>query len=114
MPGVPDVPGVPSAEELHLGGRLPTEAAHPLDHPDGIGIVAGIAPLGFSVPVLMHGTREGGTRNRWTASQFPGSGPVQERTRKHCETHRRGGADDWLENVTVVPRGNGGYDLRGW
>ena len=101
-------------EPLHLGMRLPTEQARPFDDPDGTGIVAGIAPLGFSVPVLLHGTPDGGTRYRWTASQFPESGPVQKRIREHCETHERADADDWLENVTVVRRQNGGHDLRGW
>jgi hypothetical protein len=69
---------------LRLGGPLPTEEAHPFDHPDGIGIVAGIAPLGFSVPVLMGGTPGGGMRYRWTARQFPDSGPVRERIDKHA------------------------------
>ena len=49
----------------------------------------------------------------WAASQFPESGQVQERIRKHCETYKRADADDWLDNVTVVRRGNG-YDIRGW
>jgi hypothetical protein len=100
-------------EPLHLGVRLPTEDAHPLDHPDGIGIVAGIAPLGFSVPVLMHGTPDGGTQYRWTATQFPETGPVQERIRKHRDTHKRA-AGDCLENATVVRREDGGYDRRAW
>jgi hypothetical protein len=102
------------AEPLHLGMRLPTEEAHPFDHPDGDGILAASAALGFSVPVLMHGTPDGGTRYRWTASQFPESGPVGERIRKHYQTHKRASADDWLENVTVVHREDHGYDLRGW
>jgi hypothetical protein len=55
-----------------------------------------------------------GTRYRWAATQFPESGQVQERIRKHCETHERAGADDWLDNVTVARRGSGGYDIRGW
>ena len=99
---------------LHLGARLPTEQAHPLDDPDGTGIIAAIAPLGFSVPVLMRGTPAGGTRYRWAATQFPETGPAQERIARHCETHKRAGADDWLDNVTVVRRENGGYDMRGW
>ena len=52
--------------------------AHPLDDPDGTGTIAAIAPLGFSVPVLMHGRPASGTRYRWAASQFPESGQVQE------------------------------------
>jgi hypothetical protein len=101
-------------EPLHLGAHLPTEKAHPLDDPDGSGIFAAIAPLGFSVPVLMRGTPDGGTRYRWTASQFPESGPVQERISKHCQTHKCPDADEWEKNVTVVRHEKGGYDIRGW
>jgi hypothetical protein len=101
------------AEPLHLGMHLPSEAAHPFDHPDGNGILAAIATLGFSVPVLMQGTPDGGTRYRWAASQFPQSGPVQGQIDQHCQTHKRPHADERLENVTVVRREHGGYDIRG-
>ena len=102
------------AEPLHLGMRLPTEDAHPMDHPDGDGILAATAVLGFSVPALMRGTPDGGTRYRWAASQFPSSGPVQERIDRHCETHKRPGADPLMNDVRVVRREDGGYELRAW
>lgn len=47
------------AEQLHLGMRLPTEDAHPMDHPDGDGIIAATTALGFSAPALMRGTHSG-------------------------------------------------------
>jgi hypothetical protein len=101
-------------EPLRMGGRLPTEEAHPFDDADGKGIVAGIVPLGFSATVLLQGTADGGTRYRWAAKQFPDSGPVEERIRKHCEAHKRADADDWPDRVTVIRRGACGFDLRGW
>lgn len=98
-------------EPLHLGLRLPCEEAYPFDDPDGRGILAAIAMLGFTVPVLMQGTPGDGTRHRWSASTFPESGPVQGRINKHCKKRKRPGADHrW--NVTAVPRENG-YDMRG-
>lgn len=100
-------------QPLHVGMRLPCEEAHPFDHPDGNGILAAIATLGFSVPVLMQATPDGGTRYRWAAGQVPASGPVQRRIDEHCETHKRPGADERLENVTVVRRDGGSYDMRG-
>lgn len=100
-------------EPLHIGPRLPTEDTHPLDHPDGAGIFGAAAALGFSVPVLTEGTPGGGTRYRWESPRFPEGGPLDKRISEHCETHKRPGADDWMENVTVAERGNG-YDVRGW
>jgi len=101
------------AEPLHLGMRLPCEQAHPSDHPDGNGILAAIATLGFSVPVLMQGTPDGGRRWRWAARRIPESGAVQKRIDEHRERYTRPGADERLENVTVVRREGGSYDMRG-
>jgi hypothetical protein len=99
-------------EPFDLGPRLPTESTTPFDHPDGLGILAPIHAGGDDVGPLLHGPAGGGTRFRYDRSPAPGR--LQQKVREHAQTHGRPDADRWENNLRVIRRGKGAYDLRGW
>jgi hypothetical protein len=96
-------------QPLDIGPRLATEDTAPFDHPDGIGILAPVHAGGDDVGVLLDGPDDGGMRFRYAGDRFPEGGPLEQKIGEHTRTHSRPDADDW--NLTVVRRGNRGYDI---
>jgi hypothetical protein len=101
-------------QPFDIGPRLPTESLSPFDQPDGIGILAPVHAGGDNVDILLHGPAEGGRRFQYAGDRFPEPGQLEQQIREHSQTHSRPDTDNWQDNITVVPRGNGAYDLRGW
>ena len=101
-------------EPFDIGPQLITESSSPFDHPDGFGILAPIHAGGDNVDILLYGPAEGGTRFHYEGDRFPEPGQLERKIREHNQTHSRPDTDRWERNLTVVPRGNGAYDLRGW
>jgi hypothetical protein len=97
-----------------IGEQLSSEWITPFDNPDGVGVLGGAHAAGFDVEVILHGPADGGRRVRWPTGEFPARGELGRQHDEHRRTHQRPDAADWENNLTVIPRGNGQYDLRAW
>jgi hypothetical protein len=99
-----------TTQPFDLGKRLSTEEAHPLEDPDGNGVLAAFASLGFDEKVLQNPS----TAQRFLSNdaKFPEEGPFGQQITEHQARYKRAGSEDWTKNIDVVKRGDGGFDLR--
>jgi hypothetical protein len=97
-------------EPFDLGNPLPTEATSPFDHPDGMGILAGIRAGGFNVSILLQGAPNARCY-AMTTTQFPAPGELSRQRNEHIGAHKRPDADQWEEHIRPVHRDRG-YDVR--
>jgi hypothetical protein len=94
-----------------LGDPLPSEATVDWTDIDGAGIFARIADLGLGTDVFDRGPGEAGRRVTWVRVELPEPGPISAQIDEHSERHKRAEADDWIKNISVQTRGQGGFDL---
>ncbi|MGH9131519.1 MAG: hypothetical protein ACRDWV_07570 [Acidimicrobiales bacterium] len=100
-------------DPLDLGEPLSSEPTDDWDDPDGEGIFARLAALGFDPEVGLEG-RPGGRRPLWLGEVLPEPGELGAQIDEHCRVHQRADSDQWLSRVGAVAREDGDVDLHGW
>lgn len=100
-----------SSEPFNLGEPLGHENAIAINDQDGRGIMAALASLGFD-PRALFAPHSDGRRLHWLGESFPGSGELGTRISEHLKAHERPDASKWTRNISVVPRDDGGFDIR--
>jgi hypothetical protein len=90
-------------EAMSIGEPLPTEAEHPIEHPDGDGLLAALAH--FNLDVRGWPQSESLRSVRYTGDRFPDSGRIEELRSAHLREHMRpaGGSPPVVVTVREHP-----------